>query len=331
MANAQSARRELLGLTLRRYREAAGFTGREAAAIIDCDTSKISRIESGTRGIKAFELAGLLTGYGVSGPVREVLTLLGRPERDYSWRTDFSYLLPASWLDLAEAESAATGICAYAPIQVPALLQTEAYAKAAIEADGCILETARDAALTLVLARQEQVLGERMTPFTVVIGEAALQQWARFPQMMRGQVGYLAAVAEGCTHVTIRVLPLAAGPHASGGAGGFALLEYGPIPNIGVAHVDTPAGGVTLVDSAIIPAYREVLADLQAEALDGQQTIRFLRDLAGPSAGGSNTRAPGTATALTPGTAALSPGRAARRAARTAFCVSTREVRRAQS
>ena len=327
MAKEQSARRELLGLTLRRYREAAGLTGREAAAIIDCDTSKISRIESGTRGIKAFELAELLTGYGVSGPVREVLTLLGRPDRGCSWRTDFSYLLPASWLDLAAAESAATGICAYAPVQVPALLQTEAYARAAIEADGCVLETARDAALTLVLTRQEQVLGERMTPFTVVIGEAALQQWTRFPQMMRDQAGYLAAVAEDCPHVTIRLLPLAAGPHASGGAGGFTLLEYGPIPDIGVVHVDTPAGGVTLVDSALIPAYRKVLADLQVEALDAQDTIRFLRDPAGPSAGGSNTRAPGTATALTPGVFCLYPGRAARMA----LSVSTREVRRAQS
>jgi hypothetical protein len=137
--------------------------------------------------------------------------------------------------------------------------------------------------------------------------EAALQQWAQFPQVMRGQAGYLAAVAEGCPHVMIRLLPLAVGPHTSGGAGGFALLEYGPIPDIGVACVDTPAGGVTLVDSALIPAYREVLADLQAEALDAQEAIRFLRDLAGPSAGGSNTRAPGTATALTPGSAAYIP------------------------
>ena len=105
MANAQSARRELLGLTLRRYRE--------AAAIIGGDASKIGRIESGARGVRAFELAGLLTGYGVSGPVREVLTLLGRPDRDCSWRADFGFLLPAPWLDLAAAESVAVGICAY--------------------------------------------------------------------------------------------------------------------------------------------------------------------------------------------------------------------------
>ena len=209
MANAQSARRGLLGLTLRRYREAAGLTGREAAAIIGGDASKISRIESGARGIKAYELARLLTGYGISGPVREALMLLGRPHRERSWRTDFSYLLPASWLDLAAAESAATGIFAYAPVQVPALLQTEAYARAAIQADGYVLETARDAALTLAMTRQERVLGERMTPFTVVIGEAALQQWARFPQMMRGQAGYLPPWPS-VPHVTIRLLPLTA-------------------------------------------------------------------------------------------------------------------------
>jgi hypothetical protein len=97
------------------------LTGREAAAIIGCDTSKISRIESGARDVKAFELAGLPTGYGVSGPVREVLTLLGRPDRDCSWRADFGFLLPAPWLYLAAAESVAVGICAYALVQVPPL------------------------------------------------------------------------------------------------------------------------------------------------------------------------------------------------------------------
>ena len=69
-------RRRLVGGVLRRYRENAGYTLQDAARVLECDRSKISRIETGQRGIRPKELRELLTEYGV--PDREQRLLLGR-------------------------------------------------------------------------------------------------------------------------------------------------------------------------------------------------------------------------------------------------------------
>jgi transcriptional regulator with XRE-family HTH domain len=47
---APSARRLLIGAALRRYREDLGFILEDAARVLECDRSKISRIETGQRG-----------------------------------------------------------------------------------------------------------------------------------------------------------------------------------------------------------------------------------------------------------------------------------------
>ena len=46
------ARRRLVGTALRRYRENVGYALEDAAKVLECDRSKISRIETGQRGIR---------------------------------------------------------------------------------------------------------------------------------------------------------------------------------------------------------------------------------------------------------------------------------------
>jgi transcriptional regulator with XRE-family HTH domain len=54
-----SVRCRLIGASLRGYREQAGRTIADAAQLLDCDKSKVSRIEAGTRGIRPEELRKL--------------------------------------------------------------------------------------------------------------------------------------------------------------------------------------------------------------------------------------------------------------------------------
>ena len=61
MATAPPVRRRLVGGALRRYRENLGYTLDDAARILECDRSKISRVETGQRGIRGKELRELLT------------------------------------------------------------------------------------------------------------------------------------------------------------------------------------------------------------------------------------------------------------------------------
>jgi transcriptional regulator with XRE-family HTH domain len=56
MTDAPPVRRRVLGAALRRFREQSGYTLDDAARILTCGRSKISRIETGQRGIRATEL-----------------------------------------------------------------------------------------------------------------------------------------------------------------------------------------------------------------------------------------------------------------------------------
>ena len=56
MAGGTSPRARVVGAALRRYREMIGYQLEDAARVLDCDRSKISRIESGIRGFRMLEL-----------------------------------------------------------------------------------------------------------------------------------------------------------------------------------------------------------------------------------------------------------------------------------
>ena len=88
MPGTPPVRRRLLGTALRRYRESLGFSLGEAALILDCDRSKISRIETGERGIRAQELRDLLAEYGVPAAEQEALLAVAHRGRDSGWWLD---------------------------------------------------------------------------------------------------------------------------------------------------------------------------------------------------------------------------------------------------
>src|ERR1700733_10507260 len=93
MVPAPPVRRRLVGRALRRYRESLGYTLEDAARVLECDRSKISRIETGTRGIRGKELRELLTEYGVAGEQQALLVLLADPRGAFGWYRDFTAVL----------------------------------------------------------------------------------------------------------------------------------------------------------------------------------------------------------------------------------------------
>jgi Helix-turn-helix domain len=56
MTDGATLRRSVIGAALRRYREALGYPLDDPARILDCDRSKISRIENGIRAVRLPEL-----------------------------------------------------------------------------------------------------------------------------------------------------------------------------------------------------------------------------------------------------------------------------------
>jgi transcriptional regulator with XRE-family HTH domain len=267
--------RRLVGEALRRYREDLGYALQDAAILLDCDRSKISRIETGQRGIRVKELRELLAFYAV--PVRGQATLaaLASPRRA-GWWQPFPGTIPAASHDFLALETLAATIKVHDASQIPDLLQTQDYARALAG------PAAPDGYADALLARQQAVVGKRRPEITAIIGEAALRPGAISPEIMRGQLAWLASIAGTCPHVQIQILPSASSSAAlTRTPAAIAGLGAG----LGAVHLPGPAGGVCLTAPADIARYTEAFTALTDDALPVQASSQLLLDWAERPAG----------------------------------------------
>jgi transcriptional regulator with XRE-family HTH domain len=282
MVSAPPVRRRLVGRALRRYRESMGYTLDDAARTLECDRSKISRIETGQRGIRGKELRELLAEYGVGDEQQAILAILANPRAASGWHRDYAAVLPGAWQDYLALETAASEITAYEAQQVPGLLQSPAYARALAETSPSLADdAARDRAAEAVLARQQAILGERGPEVRLVVGEAALHQRVGSPEVMDEQLRLLAQAASDSGTVTLQVLPFDSGAHAAAGDGSLAILRFAGTPGLGLVHLGGIGGGVCLEDRDDMAAYTRVFEQLRAFALSPAQSALLLRGMAG--------------------------------------------------
>lgn len=287
MTGTPPVRRRLLGAALRRYRENLGYALDEAARILECDRSKISRIETGQRGISAKELRELLTEYGVPDGEQAALLTVAHRGRQHGWWQQYGDVLSAAGQDYVIMEAAASEILAYQAHQVPDLLQTPEYARAVAAADpGCDSGEQREHVVEVKLRRQQAVLSERHPRLEFVVGEAALHQVVGGAAVMRPQLARLAAVADASAGagagpgVCLQVLPFAAGAYAAAGAGSMAILRFADAPGLGVIHLAALSGGVSIEDRDEVGAYIRAFAQLRSAAMTPAASARLLRAMA---------------------------------------------------
>jgi transcriptional regulator with XRE-family HTH domain len=273
-------RRRLLGAALRRHRESLGYRLDDAARILECDRSKISRIESGQRGIRSRDLRDLLTEYGVGEQEQQTLTAIAHPHRERGWWQPYADVLPGPWLDYLITEAAASQIQAYQPQQVPDLLQTQEYARAVAAADPTLSADPQNLVLEAMLTRQQLILGERCPELAVVIGEATLHQVVGGTDVMRAQLTHLVEVTTIYPQITIQVLPFAGGPHPVGASGPLSILRFADAPSLGVVHLPGPNGGIFVDNPPNVASHARAFTLLLASALSPAATTQLLRDMA---------------------------------------------------
>jgi transcriptional regulator with XRE-family HTH domain len=282
VTGAPPARRRLVGRALRGYREGLGYTLQDASVLLECDASKLSRIETGERGIRPKELRELLGEYGVAGRQEALLAELADPRGAYGWFRDYADVLAGSWRDYLIVETAAAKIAGYEAQRVPALLQTRAYARALAETDPALDDDdARDRAAEAVLARQHAILQERRPEVRLFLGEAALHQQVGGKAVMSRQLSALAKAAADGSSVTVQVLPFDSGAHAATGDGSLAVVQFAEAPGLGIVHLGGISGGVCLEGPGDLAAYARAFEQLRAFALSPAQSALLLRGLAG--------------------------------------------------
>ena len=223
----------------------------------------------------------LLAEYGADPESRDALLALVGPQARDGWWEGFRAVLGGTFRDFLAAENAATTLVAYAPLQVPALLQTPEYARAVATADTGVPEDAEELTVTATLTRQQVVLRERGIGLTAVIGEAALRQAVGGQAVLRGQLHHLAALADGrCPQVIIQIVPFTAGAQAAAGCGEFSVLQFGRVPAFGMVHLAGPGGGTYPEDPDAAGAYLKAFDCLRVFALDPSRSASKIRQLA---------------------------------------------------
>jgi len=280
VAGETPVRRRLVGGALRRYRENLGYALEDAAKVLECDRSKISRIETGQRGIRPKELRELLTEYGV--PEIEQLALVGLARRggQGGWWAEYTDVVPESVADYFIMESVAAEIMTYEAQLVPDLLQIPDYARAiAAATPGSDADDRVDRLTAAKAARQDVTLG-RAVRLSVIIGEAALRQVVGGPQVMAAQLARLAELATDFPGITLQVLPFSAGAHAAGGSASLTILRFAEAPSLGVVYLEGLSGGVYLEGQTDIANYVRAFTLLRSSALTVTETARMLRETA---------------------------------------------------
>ena len=271
-----TVRRRRLALTLRQLRDSAGMSAADAARRVDHDASWLSRIESAEVRPHPNDVRALLSLYGVGGEPAEAVIAVARQAKQRGWWQQYNDVLPDWFTTYVGMESEASVIRTYECQMVPGLLQTEDYARSAIQGGPILVrddEVERQVALRM--ERQAILTSDDPPLLRVVIDEGAVRRLVGGPTVMRAQITRLIEESQH-SNIQILMLPYAAGV---GFDGSFVILEFPPLPapypdaaDDRMVYVDTLTGALYLERPAEVSAYSAAYEQLQALALGPKET-----------------------------------------------------------
>ncbi|MGW6904689.1 helix-turn-helix domain-containing protein [Streptomyces sp. NPDC054940] len=273
-----TARQLRLGIELRRLRDAAGLTGREAAALLGVSSTQINQIESGLTGVSEKRLRRLAANYScVDGGLIDALIAIAT-DRTRGWWEEYRGLLPTPFLDLAELEHHSTYRRDVELLFIPGLLQTDDYARAAFSSRIPELPH-EDLELRVQHRMQRKVILEGPTPtsYEAVIHEAALRIRVSNRATSRAQLTRVLEVSE-ADHITVRVVPFDL--DGFGGAWSPMMLAGGTVPKLDTAVRDAPHGTGFIDSEAQLGVFRTLFRRVEAVSLDPARSRDLISRLA---------------------------------------------------
>src|SRR3984885_7024370 len=123
-------RQRQLGMRLREFRTSKGLTVEDVARELLCSPTKISRAETGARRATLRDVRDLCQLYGIDAETSAELMKLAREARQSGWWTKYDDLRISPLIGM---EQSATAITSFGMYFVPALFQSEDYARAIIK------------------------------------------------------------------------------------------------------------------------------------------------------------------------------------------------------
>jgi len=257
-----------LGEQLGALRTAAGYASHEALArALQTDRSTVTKVETGARPPNDRLLALWLDTCGATGQLRTVFEGLGVLARA---REDSARAKVAPWF---ETEAEAHTLRYWAPVIVPGLVQTEAYARELFAAMG--LDDAKVAEfLEVRMGRQAIIDGPDPPDITIVLWEPVLSHQIGSRAVMRDQLARLIDMSNRPS-VTIHILPSSLGANPGlGGAINLAATDDAPELLLSDGLVEDQLSQ----DPTVVRKARATFTSVRADALNRPDSRNMLME-----------------------------------------------------
>jgi transcriptional regulator with XRE-family HTH domain len=257
-----------LGEALKRLRERAGFSQRDAANRLRYNYQKLSRIENGQlpeyHGLRA-----MLDLYGVL--VAEEAPFIEMWERasEKGWWHPYG-LDDQGYISL---EHDAIRVCEFQLGYIPGLLQTESYMRAVflgwqVQHSGKWIENQ----IAIRTRRQQRLVGDEPLEYHAIIVETAFRHADQQQLLHMNEVARL-------PNLKVQVLPGSAGLN-DGYNGSFIVLDFAYPGEMSVLYVEHPAGATHVEEVKRVKASKLVFKHLSKLALTPDESAEWIGRLA---------------------------------------------------
>ncbi|MEU2553753.1 helix-turn-helix transcriptional regulator [Streptomyces sp. NPDC013313] len=269
----------VLGKRLQELREAAGLSREEAARVLRVASATVRRMEMAEVALKIPYVQVLLATYGAAGEEQAAFVRLAEEANQPGWWQRFHDVLP-DWFSLyVSLEGAARIVRSYEPHFVPGLLQTEAYARAVLEA-GTIGQSGPESIerhVSLRMARQRLLERDDPPHLWVIMDETVLRRPVSVDAaVMRDQLDRLLEYADR-DRVTLQLAEFAAGPHP-GTYAPFTLFRFAEPELPDMVFTEYLTGALYLDSRQEVSTHLEVLDHMTARASSARRTRQVLRE-----------------------------------------------------
>ncbi|EDY56698.1 MULTISPECIES: helix-turn-helix transcriptional regulator [Streptomyces] len=273
-----TARQMRLAVELRRLREAADLSSREAAALLGVNSVQISQIESGVSGVSEKRLRRLAAHYSCSDSELIDALVVMATDRTRGWWEEYRGHLPTPFLDLAELEHHATSLREAQFLYVPGPLQTEDYARAVYAYR--VPELPREELELRVqhrMRRKVTLEGPTPKPYKAVIHEAALRIMVSDRAASRAQLSRVIQLSE-ADHIAVRVIPFGL-EHFAGATSAMTYAEEA-VPRLDTVVRDGPHGAAFIDSEAQLGSFRTLFRKVESVSLGPERSRDFIHRLA---------------------------------------------------
>jgi len=263
--------REAFGGRLRALREDAGLTGTALAAKLGWPGSKVSKIEHGRQTATVEDVRVWVAAVeGSADTLADLLTDLRSMRLEYrSWARLVRRGVAARQRAILPLDASTTLLRAFEPAVIPGLLQTAEYARHVLESVVALRQLPRDTTEG-VRARLERqrALYEPGKHFRFLVTEAALRYLVCPPEVLRGQLDRLLAVA-GLANVELAVLPF-------GTQLPFPAMHGFWLYDDRLVLVDTVSAELALRDQDDVLLYERLFELLWEQAAPGAEAAQLI-------------------------------------------------------